>query len=103
MYDIKAYSLLQYASTMCIFQLESRGRRSLISRWRPDCCDDIVDIEILIKAGLSAVPSDAVEEAKNLALFVSTKNGGRGAVREFIELILKSSGRWESVSGESID
>ncbi len=65
--------------------------------------DDIVDIEILRKAGLSAVPSDAVEEAKKLALFVSTKNGGRGAVREFIELILKSSGRWESVSGESID
>jgi 3-deoxy-D-manno-octulosonate 8-phosphate phosphatase KdsC-like HAD superfamily phosphatase len=31
-----------------------------------------------------------------------TKNGGRGAVREFIDIILKQSGLWEKVSGESL-
>lgn len=64
--------------------------------------DDIVDIELLKRAGLSAVPADADEEAKEWAVFISTKKGGRGAVREFIELILKSSGQWNSLFGESI-
>ncbi|MCK5139465.1 MAG: HAD-IIIA family hydrolase [Thermodesulfovibrionia bacterium] len=65
--------------------------------------DDIVDIELLKRAGLSAVPADADEGVKKWAAFISTKKGGRGAVREFIELILKSSGLWDKVSGESID
>jgi 3-deoxy-D-manno-octulosonate 8-phosphate phosphatase (KDO 8-P phosphatase) len=64
--------------------------------------DDIVDIELLKRAGLSAVPADADEGAKKWACFISTKRGGRGAVREFIELILKSSGHWDSVYRESI-
>ncbi|MCK5426404.1 MAG: HAD-IIIA family hydrolase [Thermodesulfovibrionia bacterium] len=65
--------------------------------------DDIVDIELLKRAGLSAVPADADEGVKKWAAFISTKKGGRGAVREFIELIIKSSGLWDKVSGESID
>ncbi len=64
--------------------------------------DDIVDAELLKRVGLPAVPADADEEAKRLAVFVSSKKGGRGAVRELIEVILKSSGLWEDVSGESI-
>jgi 3-deoxy-D-manno-octulosonate 8-phosphate phosphatase (KDO 8-P phosphatase) len=64
--------------------------------------DDIVDIELLKRAGLSGVPADADEGVKKWAAFISTKKGGRGAVREFIELILKSSGLWDKVSGESI-
>jgi 3-deoxy-D-manno-octulosonate 8-phosphate phosphatase (KDO 8-P phosphatase) len=65
--------------------------------------DDIVDIELMKRAGLSAVPADADETAKKFATFVSNKNGGRGAVREFAELILKASGLWDSVAGETID
>jgi 3-deoxy-D-manno-octulosonate 8-phosphate phosphatase (KDO 8-P phosphatase) len=65
--------------------------------------DDVVDIEILKRVGLSSVPADADDEAKRWAVFKSTKNGGRGAVREFVELILKSSGHWEKISGENID
>ncbi|MBI5049519.1 MAG: HAD-IIIA family hydrolase [Nitrospirae bacterium] len=64
--------------------------------------DDTVDIEILKRAGLPAVPFDADEGAKKWALFISGKKGGRGAVREFVDLILKSSGLWGSVSGESL-
>lgn len=64
--------------------------------------DDIVDIEILKRVGLPAVPSDADEEIKAFAKFISTKDGGRGAVREFTDFILKSTGLWSSVSGESI-
>ncbi len=64
--------------------------------------DDIVDQELLKKAGLSAAPADAEEGAKTYADLVMTKNGGRGAVREFTDLILKHSGLWDKVSGESL-
>ncbi|MBI4687902.1 MAG: HAD-IIIA family hydrolase [Nitrospirae bacterium] len=64
--------------------------------------DDVVDIELLKRAGLPAVPKDADEGIKHLSSFISSKDGGRGAVREFIELILKSSNLWKNVSGESL-
>ena len=52
--------------------------------------DDLPDLCILEKAGLSACPYDAVDEVKQTAHFISSKNGGKGAVREFCELILKN-------------
>ncbi|MDH4028023.1 MAG: HAD-IIIA family hydrolase [Nitrospirota bacterium] len=64
--------------------------------------DDIVDQELIKKAGLSAVPSDAEEGVKKLADLVMSRGGGRGAVREFTDLILMSSGLWKDVSGESL-
>lgn len=54
--------------------------------------DDIIDIEPMSKCGFSASPSDAHLKVKMLANFVSTKPGGRGAVREIIERILISNG-----------
>lgn len=63
--------------------------------------DDVVDQVLLKRAGLSATPADAEEEAKQLADLVMSRNGGRGAVREFTDLILQSSGLWKKVSGES--
>lgn len=64
--------------------------------------DDIVDLVLLKRAGLSAVPADADESVKKWAAFVSSKEGGKGAARELIELILKASGIWNKVSGESL-
>ncbi|UCE71631.1 MAG: HAD-IIIA family hydrolase [Nitrospiraceae bacterium] len=64
--------------------------------------DDVVDAELLKRAGLTAAPSDAEEEAKKLADIVTKRRGGRGAVREFTDLILQASGRWDNVSGESL-
>jgi len=51
--------------------------------------DDLPDICCLEKAGLKGCPQDAVEEVKSIADFISSKNGGRGAVREFCDYILK--------------
>lgn len=62
--------------------------------------DDIVDVELLKRSGLSAVPADADEAAKKYAGMIMKKSGGRGAVREFTDLILKNSGLWKKVSGE---
>ena len=54
--------------------------------------DDIPDICILEKVGLACCPNDAVKEVKAICNFVSTINGGRGAVRELCDFILESQG-----------
>ena len=51
--------------------------------------DDLPDICILEKVALKGCPNDAVYEVKAIANFISSKNGGRGAVREFCDYILK--------------
>ena len=57
--------------------------------------DDLNDICIMKEVGLTGAPYDAVEEVKDIAKFISTKKGGEGAVREFVEFILKKNGYWE--------
>ncbi len=57
--------------------------------------DDFPDMCILERAGLACCPFDAVEEVKSVCHFVSSRNGGHGAVREIANLILKSSGKLE--------
>ena len=54
--------------------------------------DDLPDICILEKVGLSCCPNDAVDEVKNICNFISEKDGGRGAIRELCDFILKSKG-----------
>lgn len=50
--------------------------------------DDLNDMDCIEYCGLTACPLDAVEELKNKVNYVCTKNGGDGAVREFIQYIL---------------
>jgi YrbI family 3-deoxy-D-manno-octulosonate 8-phosphate phosphatase len=57
--------------------------------------DDINDLTVIEKAGLSFAPSDGVEEVQKKANVVLSRKGGEGAVREAAELILKSSGKYE--------
>jgi 3-deoxy-D-manno-octulosonate 8-phosphate phosphatase (KDO 8-P phosphatase) len=57
--------------------------------------DDVVDIPLLRRAGLAVSVRDAVEEAKDFSHYVAGRKGGRGAVREVIELILKAQGKWD--------
>ena len=51
--------------------------------------DDLPDLPLLKKVWVSGAPSDAVPEVKVLVDFVSRSPGGKGAVREFVEFILK--------------
>lgn len=55
--------------------------------------DDIVDIEVIKLVGFSASPRDAHPSVKNHVDFVSNFEGGRGAVREIIDFILKKQNR----------
>ncbi len=59
--------------------------------------DDLFDLPILARAGLSASPSDAIDEVRERVHWISDKPGGRGAVRELVELILRARGRWDDV------
>ena len=56
--------------------------------------DDLPDRAALSRAGLAVAVLDAVDEIRELAHFITKKPGGRGAVRETIELILKAQGKW---------
>ena len=51
--------------------------------------DDVIDLECMKKCGIAVCPADASEEIIEISHFVSTKDGGRGAVREFYDLIKK--------------
>lgn len=59
--------------------------------------DDIVDLAVLRRAGLSSAPADAVEEVRSRVDVVTTAAGGRGAGRELIELILRAQNAWDGV------
>lgn len=57
--------------------------------------DDLLDLPLLRQAGLAVAVADAAAEVKAVAHIVTTCRGGYGAVREVIELLLKSKDRWE--------
>ena len=52
--------------------------------------DDLPDKEILQLVGFSACPNDAHQSIKDIVKFICSKNGGNGAVREFIDYILEN-------------
>jgi YrbI family 3-deoxy-D-manno-octulosonate 8-phosphate phosphatase len=52
--------------------------------------DDINDLEVIKEVGLTGCPNDAVEEVKSIVDFISSKNGGNGAIREFCDHIKKT-------------
>lgn len=59
--------------------------------------DDLPDIPLLRRAGLAVAVGDAVPEVKKIAHYTTKALAGHGAVREAIELILKSKGIWEEL------
>lgn len=59
--------------------------------------DDLIDLAVMKKCALAGCPNDSVEEIINVSHFISNKNGGEGAVREFIEFILKKENLWENI------
>jgi 3-deoxy-D-manno-octulosonate 8-phosphate phosphatase (KDO 8-P phosphatase) len=64
--------------------------------------DDVNDLEVLGRVGLSACPADAVVEVRQAADFVAQSGGGRGAVRELLELCLRASGRWDALGHHAV-
>jgi len=59
--------------------------------------DDLPDLALLRRAGLAIAVGDAVPEVKSAAHYTTKAYAGRGAIREAVELILKSKGIWEKM------
>jgi 3-deoxy-D-manno-octulosonate 8-phosphate phosphatase (KDO 8-P phosphatase) len=59
--------------------------------------DDLPDIPLMRRAGLAVAVGDAVPEVKRIAHYTTKALAGRGAVRETVELILKSKGIWQQM------
>lgn len=56
--------------------------------------DDIPDYHVMKLVGLPACPQDSSPEIKAISKYISHKNGGRGAVRDVIEQVMKVQGKW---------
>lgn len=56
--------------------------------------DDMPDLEVMQRCGFRACPADAADDIKAISMFVSTKDGGRGAVRELLEQVMKAQDTW---------
>ena len=59
--------------------------------------DDLNDLSLLSGVAFSGAPADACAEARAAAQLVSTRTGGHGALREFVEYILKKQAQWDAV------
>jgi 3-deoxy-D-manno-octulosonate 8-phosphate phosphatase (KDO 8-P phosphatase) len=56
--------------------------------------DDVPDLAVMQRCGVAACPEDAVPDVMWIANYISGKGGGKGAVRELIEAVLKLQGKW---------
>lgn len=65
--------------------------------------DDLVDLPILLQVGFSATVADAVDEIRQRVDFTATRRGGRGAVREICDYLLKAAGQWDKVTARYFD
>lgn len=62
--------------------------------------DDLVDIPVLKRCGFAVAVANAVPEVKSVAHYVTERSGGRGAVREVCDLLLKAQGKWAQATAK---
>ena len=59
--------------------------------------DDLPDLTVMRRVGLAVAVGNAAPEVKQIAHYTTVRNGGKGAARELVELILKSKGTWQEM------
>ena len=64
--------------------------------------DDLPDIGILKNSGISACPENSVPEVKEISDYISPVSGGKGAVRDVIEQVMKVQGKWTEDNTQSV-
>lgn len=62
--------------------------------------DDLIDLPVMKRVGFAAAPADAHPIVRAAADWITPSNGGRGAVREVIEEVLRAGGKWETLLKE---
>jgi 3-deoxy-D-manno-octulosonate 8-phosphate phosphatase (KDO 8-P phosphatase) len=73
-------------------------RRSLAPEATCFIGDDLIDLPLMRRVGLAAAPASARPEVRAAAHFVSELDGGRGAVRDVVDLVLRARGDWDTVT-----
>ena len=61
--------------------------------------DDIPDHEVMKCVGVATCPADAAQEIKDISIYISQKKGGKGAVRDVVEQVLRLHGKWFDTDG----
>jgi 3-deoxy-D-manno-octulosonate 8-phosphate phosphatase (KDO 8-P phosphatase) len=59
--------------------------------------DDLVDLPVLLRAGLSFAPADAAPQVRDRVSLTLSRPGGHGAVREMVERLLSARGDWDAL------
>lgn len=62
--------------------------------------DDLPDIPVLRRVGFAVSVPNALDEVKAIAHYITSKAGGRGAVREVCDILLKSQGKWDEATAK---
>lgn len=97
---------LKVAKAYCGFTDKTIAFADILKRFKvapEEICfmgDDLIDLPVLRKIGFAVSVPNAVEEVKAAAHYVTSKMGGRGAVREICDLILKSQGKWDTATAK---
>lgn len=92
---------IDFLAQGCLLKLQAYEQ--LLKQWRVSdaqvCAigDDLMELPMLRRAGLAVAVSNAVDEVKQVCQYVTQRPGGRGAVREVIDLVLKSKGLWDQL------
>ncbi|MCX5714338.1 MAG: HAD hydrolase family protein, partial [Candidatus Omnitrophica bacterium] len=82
---------------------KSAALPKILSRFKvkeEDLCfvaDDLVDLSLMKRVGFPVAVFNASPEIKQVASYITLRQGGRGAVREIAELILKAQGKWDKI------
>lgn len=63
--------------------------------------DDIPDIGVMRMVGVPVCPADAAEEVKEISVYISNREGGKGCARDIIEQTLKVQGKWMTAEAYS--
>jgi 3-deoxy-D-manno-octulosonate 8-phosphate phosphatase (KDO 8-P phosphatase) len=103
--DASAYrSLLEPAGAVDLF-LDGEGRLDAYDSFKSrhgltdeECAaiaDDIDDLDILRNVGFPVTPINAADYLRNRVAYISVYEGGKGCVREIVEMILEHQGRWQ--------
>jgi len=59
--------------------------------------DDLIDVPVLKRVGFAVSVPNAVQESKDAAHYITARPGGRGAVREICDLIVKTQNKWDDI------
>ena len=59
--------------------------------------DDLMELPILRRVGFAVAVPNAVDDVKTISHYITRRAGGRGAVREVVDMILKAKGLWETI------